>query len=108
MTRSGARTTSAAWLGLALAMGGCDTVLVNPQVPPPGGGPGFEEGYVDGCRSGFQDAGRDGFQQSGRQDRARYLIEADYKAGYDVGYLACFEEEKRHPKILGGGGHSIK
>lgn len=108
MTGIGPRTAPAAWLALALAVGGCDTVLVNPQVPPTGGSAGFEEGYVDGCRSGFQDAGRDGFQLAGRQDRARYLREADYKTGYDAGYLACFEEEKRHPKILGGGGHNTR
>lgn len=80
--------------------------LVNPQVPPPGGSPAFDEGYVDGCLTGFQDAGRDGYQQAGRKDQARYLSAADYRAGYDQGYQACFEEERRNPKLIGGGGHS--
>jgi len=84
----------------------CGDALVNPQMPPPGGSPAFDDGYVDGCFTGFQDAGRDGYQQAGRKDQARYLSMADYRAGYDQGYHACFEEEKRNPKMIGGGGHS--
>ena len=31
----------------------------------------------------------------------------DYKAGYDQGFNACFQEEKAHPKIKSdGGAHS--
>ena len=81
----------------------CASGLVNPQIPPPGT-PAFEEGYVDGCYSGFTDAGRDGYEQAYRKDTVRYAREPDYKKGWDQAYQACFEEEKRHPKVLGAGG----
>jgi hypothetical protein len=89
----------AAWLSA-----GAGGELVNPQVPPPGGSDSFNDGYVDGCRTGFQDAGRDGFQQAGHRDDQRYATVADYKTGFDQAYKACFEEEKRNPKLLSGGG----
>ena len=79
----------------------CADTLVNPQVPPPGQSGDFNEGYVDGCRSGFQDAGRDGYQLAGRRDEKRYATMADYKAGFDQAYKACFEEEKRNPRMMG-------
>ncbi len=85
----------AAWLSTAPA-----GALVNPQVPPPGQSDAFNEGYVDGCRTGFQDAGRDGYQTAGRKDENRYAATPDYKAGFDRAYKACFEEEKRNPKLF--------
>lgn len=88
---------------VAISLGACTTGLVNPQIPPPGS-PAFEEGYLHGCYSGFADAGRDGYQQDYRKDAVRYRREPDYKQGWDQGYAACFEEEKRHPKVLGAGG----
>ena len=81
----------------------CAGDLVNPQVPPPGT-PAFRDGYVDGCPSGFRDAGRDGYEQDYRKDITRYGRDPEYKQGWDQGYAACFEEEKRHPKVLGAGG----
>jgi len=105
MTRAAKSASLAAALALALVAGAASSwAITNPQVPPPGKSPAFDEGYVDGCRTGFQDAGRDGFQQAGRRDDARYLHEADYKTGYDQGYHACYEEEIAHPKIKSDGG----
>ena len=85
----------AAWLSAPPA-----GALVNPQVPPPGQSDAFNEGYVDGCRTGFQDAGRDGYQTAGHKDEKRYAAMPDYKSGYDQAYKACFEEEKRNPKLF--------
>jgi len=94
-----------ATLALALAGGAAVSVAItSPQTPPPGQSPVFNDGYADGCRTGFQDAGRDGYQYSGHKDDTRYLREADYKAGYDQGFNACYEEEKAHPKIKSDGG----
>ena len=92
------------WLGAVSAAGilaACEGGLVNPQIPPPGSR-AFSDGYVDGCPSGFDDAGRDGYDQDYRKDTARYAHEPDYKQGWDQGYAACFAEEKRHPKEIGG------
>lgn len=102
-TRRRGRLMALALPCLAGLLAACATDLVNPQIPPPGP-PAFEEGYVDGCYSGFTDAGRDGYQQSYRKDTVRYARETDYKQGWGQGYAACFEEEKRHPKVLGGDG----
>ena len=85
----------AAWLSAPPA-----GALVNPQVSPPGQSDAFNEGYVDGCRTGFQDAGRDGYQTAGHKDEKRYAAMPDYKSGYDQAYKACFEEEKRNPKLF--------
>ena len=86
-------------LGLWLAGSAADA-----QSPPPGKSDAFNDGFVHGCSTGFQDAGRDGMQQAGRKDVGRYMHDADYKSGWDYGYNACFEEEKRHPKMLRDGG----
>jgi len=86
----------AAWCSAAVA-----GTLVNPQVPPSGKSDVFNAGYVDGCRSGFQDAGRDGYQLAGRKDDNLYSSAGDYKAGYDQAYAACFEEQKRNPRMMG-------
>lgn len=90
-------------LSVAIPLDACTSGLVNPQIPPPGS-PDFEESYLHGCNSGFTDAGRDGYEQDYRKDAMRYTREPDYKQGWDQGYAACFEEEKRHPKVIGGGG----
>ena len=87
-----------AWLSLLAAAAGA---LVNPEIPPPGNSDVFNQGYVDGCRTGFQDAGRDGYQLAGRKDEALYANVGDYKAGYDQGYAACFEEQQRNPRMMG-------
>lgn len=92
---------------IAGALAGCDGTLTNPQVPPPGSSRAFKDGYVDGCTSGFSDAGRDGYQTEGRKDVKRFAADAQYREGFKSGYAACFEEEKRHPKMLGAEGGSM-
>jgi len=88
--------TLAAWSSIGVA-----AALVNPQLPPPGKSDVFNTGYVDGCRTGFQDAGRDGYQLAGHRDDGLYAQGGDYKAGYDQAYAACFEEQKRNPRMMG-------
>jgi hypothetical protein len=98
------------WLAAAGAvtlLAACTGNLVNPQVPPPGSSPGFQDGYVDGCLSGFTDAGRDGYQLRARKDVKRYRQDPEYKNGFDKGYHACFEEEKRTPKMMADPGGSL-
>lgn len=85
-----------------LGLIGCE-VMVNPLVPPPGGTPAFNDGYVDGCWTGLADAGREGYYLTLRKDARRYASDADYKSGFDQAYPLCYEEERRHPKIVGGG-----
>lgn len=88
-------------LSVALPLLAFAADLTNPALPPSGSSPAFREGYVDGCLTGFQDAGRDGYQQAGRKDVARYLREADYKAGFDAAHRACYEEQIRNPRMIG-------
>jgi hypothetical protein len=88
-------------LGLAGILCGCSRNLVNPQIPPPGS-PAFEEGYLEGCDSGFASADRPGYTASWRKDEARYGGEPDYRRGWDAGLAACYEEQWRHPKTIGG------
>ncbi len=90
-------------LGLAGILCACSRNLVNPQVPPPGS-PAFEEGYLNGCDSGFASADRDGYSTSFRKDEMRYGSEVDYRRGWDAGLTACYEEQLRHPKSVGGHG----
>jgi hypothetical protein len=78
----------------------CDTTLVNPQVPPPGS-ESYQDGYLNGCPSGFADAGRDGYETSYFKDNTRFANEPDYRKGWNEGYAACFEEDRRYPKRLG-------
>ena len=91
------------FLGVVGLVCACTTGLVNPQVPPPGS-PIFQDGYLNGCTSGFSDAGRDGYETDYFRDDVRYASEGDYRKGWDDGYGACFEEEKRTPKMLPPGG----
>ena len=93
-------------LALAVTVGACEAALVKPLVPPPGSSPAFEDGYIDGCLTGFSDAGRDGYELSGQKDARRFVDDAEYRGGFQQGYGACFEEEKRHPRILGEHGGS--
>lgn len=97
------RSRAVILVGLAGPVLGCTSGMVNPQIPPPGS-LAFQDGYLAGCPSGFTDAGRDGYQQDYRKDAARYAGDTDYRLGWDQGHGACYEEEKRHPKIIGGNG----
>lgn len=91
----------AAALAVALAAA-CTPGLVNPEAPP-AGPPAFQEGYLHGCTAGFVDAGREGYQGILRPgDETRYRREPDYRRGFDEGSRACFEEERRRPRMCGG------
>ena len=86
--------------GVAFPLIALGANLISPEAPPPGSSAGFRDGYSDGCLTGFADAGRDGYQESGRKDVARYLREEDYKAGFEAGHRACYEEQLRNPRVL--------
>jgi hypothetical protein len=74
-----------------------------PWLPPAGHSQAFEDGYVLGCLSGFNGAGRDGMVIEQSRDERRYVAEAEYRAGFDQAHSACYEEEKRRPRVIGGG-----
>ena len=74
-----------------------------PWFPPAGQSQAFNDGYVQGCLSGYRDAGRDGTIIEQRNDEQRYAADAEYRAGFDRAHAACYEDEKLHPRVLGGG-----
>lgn len=53
----------------------------------------YVSGYHDGCQSGKR-AGGDGFSQRAR-DQSAYSAVADYRAGWDYGFITCRDEEAR-------------
>ena len=63
------------------------------------GSDAFRAGHRDGCVSGFADAGRAGYHLEYIRDEARFAAEADYKAGWQEAYHACFDDETRMPYI---------
>jgi hypothetical protein len=97
---SGALARFIAILGVGFPLLAFGADLTSPAAPPAGSSPGFRDGYSDGCLTGFADAGRDGYQESGRKDAARYLREEDYKAGFEAGHRACYDEQMRNPRTL--------
>lgn len=99
--RARVRSLAVPALGLAGILCGCSSNLVNPQIPP-AGSPAFEDGYLDGCQSGFSSADRPGYSASWRKDDARFGGDADYRQGWNAGLKACYEEQLRHPKSIGG------
>jgi hypothetical protein len=80
---------------------GC-SAIPNPAVPPPDVTAELQRGYDDGCLSGYDFAGRDGFQTAFRRDAARYAAGGDYHEAWDRAYQACFEDQRRAPRILPG------
>ena len=83
--------TSAAW-----AAG----YVTNSSVPPRGASAEFRDGYDDGCVSGYNGAGREGFQTRFAQDAARYASKRAYRTGWNSGYAACFEDQRRAPLMV--------
>ena len=83
--------TSAVWAAGAVP---------NPAVPPRGATTELRDGYNDGCLSGYNGAGRDGFQTRFTQDRARYASKGAYRTGWNNGYAACFEDQRRAPLMV--------
>ena len=88
--------------GMGLLLIACGSNLTNPEIPPPGS-PGYQEGYLDGCARGFAVAPRAGAEIEYRQDEARYASDEEYRRGWETGLKACYEEERRHPKMCGPG-----
>ena len=87
---------------IGLSLTACTGHLQNPEIPPPGP-PVYQEGYLDGCASGFAVAPRAGTETDYRRDEARYANDGDYRRGWENGLNACYEEERRHPKMCGPG-----
>jgi hypothetical protein len=56
------------------------------------------------CGAGYRDAGRPMSPGAYRKDVQRYQSDADYRNGWDQGYMACYEDERRTPKMMGLGG----
>ncbi len=59
----------------------------------------FRAGHRDGCVSGFADAGRAGYHLEYLRDAERFAAGADYRAGWQEAYRACFDDETRMPYI---------
>jgi hypothetical protein len=67
------------------------------------GSEALKEGYFHGCRSGFSDAGREGYENKYVKDIQRYASDAEYRSGWDKGHNACYEEERRAPRMIFNG-----
>src|SRR5579883_512540 len=89
--------------GLGLLLSAC-TNAPPALVPPPGSSAQFQDGYADGCWDGYRDAGRDPISPYAHVDAARFQTVPDYRAGFQLAYRACFEDEKRHPHTHPDGG----
>jgi hypothetical protein len=83
---------------MAFAVSGC-AEIPDPSEPPPGP-PEFEQAYIDGCISGYDDAGRDGYRSMFRKDVEAFASDAAYKNGWDQGHAACYEDERRTPRMM--------
>ena len=92
----------AALVACLAMMASCTAALIDPTAPPADAAPAFKAGYGDGCVSGFADAGREGMQLDWRRDEQRFAADAQYQRGWESGHRACYEEERRNPKMYGG------
>jgi hypothetical protein len=77
---------------------GCASGLVKPRGPP-AGSDAFQEGYLHGCNSGYSDADRVGYKNRYAVDQQRYASDADYRSGWEQGHNACYEDERRYPRM---------
>lgn len=94
------RSSAVAWaIFSVLLTTGC-AVVPDPEPPPPGSA-ALRQGYLDGCAAGYARAGRDGYQ--GRYIAYRGdVFAADYQQGWEDGHRACYEAEKRAPRLMPG------
>ena len=99
-SRSAWRSSAAIWLMLVSFAGWADASVRNPAVPPYGATAAQRDGYNDGCLSGYNGAGREGFQTRFAQDAARYASNGAYRSGWNSGYAACFEDQRRAPLMV--------
>ena len=107
MSFVGTLRTARTAVASAVVLASCGPVPNNPEVPPPGSET-FQLGYLQGCPSGYADAGRVGYE-SGKyvKDPTLYAANPEYRQGWDQGHNACYEDERRYPKMGGpkeGGG----
>ena len=65
------------------------------RVPP--GTEDFQTGYRHGCVSGYSVAYRPRHEMSYRRDEKSYAADAEYREGWQKGFVACYEEETRFP-----------
>lgn len=77
----------------------CTGTVADPQAPPAGSSALTQSAYRDGCTSGYHDVGHVGYDgnENDRLNRALYKAEAEYRAGYDLGYKTCREDDLRTP-----------
>lgn len=83
---------------VALLAAGCaGTGGYGPRASAPSGPPEHRDGWWHGCNSGITAA------YSGHPDafriHDRYRENDAYRDGYDAGYQACFEHERKYPKM---------
>ena len=86
----------------ALALAGCADAVTRGADRIPDGPESFRTGYAQGCQSGYSDANRPRFETQYRQDKAAYANDAQYREGWQRGYVACHEEETRFPHFDSG------
>ena len=87
--------------GVSVLLAGCGPGLTNAAVSPPGSEM-YQLGYVNGCPSGYVDAGRVGYESGSYvKDPKLYPSNPEYRQGWDQGHMACYEDERRYPKMGG-------
>ncbi len=93
-SHSARSATPAALAALALLAAAC----ANPNIPQDSSA-AYAFGYAEGCDSGYSEASRDGYSLAYRKDQARYESDAEYRGGWDEGYIVCYEDEWRMPAV---------
>ncbi len=68
--------------------------------PPPAASGAFKVGFLDGCNTGRFDDGSPANEYV-RDDNA-YAADAAYRQGWDSGEIACYNDERTHPRMGNG------
>jgi hypothetical protein len=68
----------------------------------PAGTPDFQYAYRQGCDSGYSFANRPRHEFHYRRDETRFQADAEYREGWQKGFVACYEEEIRFPHFDSG------
>jgi hypothetical protein len=79
----------------AAILAGCAVSPPASRVPP--GTEAFRTGYAQGCESGFAAANRPRMETRFSQDAKAYADDVQYRDGWQRGFVACHEEERRFP-----------
>jgi len=86
------------WLMPTVLLTAACSTVPDPATPPPGAAE-WRQGYIDGCVAGYVEAGREGYH--GRYiTRHPDAADADYRIGWEGGHRACYEEERRVPRLM--------